>query len=533
VLTVDDYGAIRRARRDGMSIREIARRFGHTRKTVRHVLSHAEPPPSTRTRERVAPRLGPVQELIDQILRDDEDAPPKQRHTAAQLFRRLRDEYGYVGGYAQVQRYVRQHRRPQRETFIPLGHLPGQRLEADFGHIHVDFPDGRRLVPFLVTTWAYSNAPFVVAMPFERTEAVLEGMVLALEFFGMVPKEVWWDNPKTVATLILQGRERRVHSQYAALASHYVFDPLFCMPARGNEKPDAESTVKAVQRRFATPVPRVKDLAELNVFLRQRCEAELSRTVHSLTGPFVIGTRFEEERAVATPLPQHRFDPGVTHPPVAVDKYQTAAFETNRYSVPRSFAFEMVAVKAYVDEVVIVAHGQEIARHRRSLERHDMVLDPLHYVAALDRKPGAFDHAPVFRDWKLPACFAAFRAALEQQHGKVGGGRRFVTILQLMLEHPATRVTEAIEECQRAQLISVEAVVRRTRVLAALAVSSNPAVPEIDTASLGQVHVPLPDLGRFDWLLNDRDDHSDSSYVSLNMMSGDQATEVPVSVIFV
>ena len=91
------------------------------------------------------------------------------------MFRRIRDEQGYGGGYAQVQRYLRKHRRRHEETFIPLGHLPGHRLEADFGHIHVDFPDGRRLVPFLVTTWAYSNAPFVLALPFERTEAILEG----------------------------------------------------------------------------------------------------------------------------------------------------------------------------------------------------------------------------------------------------------------------------------------------------------------------------------------------------------------------
>src|SRR5271166_980774 len=201
--------------------------------------------------------------LIEQILLDDENAPPKQRHTAAQIHRRLRDEQGYLGGYAQVQRYVRKRRRRHEETFIPLGHLPGQRLEADFGHIHVDFPDGRKLVPFLVATWAYSNAPFVLALPFERTEAILAGMVAAFEFFGAVAKEVWWDNPKTVATLVLKGRERQLHPRYAALASHYVFDPRCCMPARGNEKPDAEGTVKAVQRRFATPVPRVADRDEL------------------------------------------------------------------------------------------------------------------------------------------------------------------------------------------------------------------------------------------------------------------------------
>ncbi len=195
MLTVDDYGAIRRARRDGLSIHQIARQFGHSRRSVRHALTHAEPPP-VRTRRRPAPLLGPVETVIDQILRDDEDAPPKQRHTAAQLFRRLRDEYGYRGSYVQVRRYVRTHRRRPQETFIPLGHLPGQRLEADFGHIHVGFPDGRRRVPFLATAWAYSNAPFVIALPSERTEAILEGMITAFEFFAAVPKEVWWDNPK-------------------------------------------------------------------------------------------------------------------------------------------------------------------------------------------------------------------------------------------------------------------------------------------------------------------------------------------------
>jgi transposase len=193
VLTVDDYGAIRRARRDGLSLRAIARRFHHSRRKIRQVLAQAEPHPYTRTQEPPAPVLGPFWALVDQILADDEHAPPKQRHTALQVFRRLRDEHGYPGCYGQVQRYVRRHRGQNQETFIPLGHLPGQRLEADFGHIQVDFPEGRRLIPFLVTTWAYSNAPFVLALPFERTEAILEGLVAAFEFFQAVPKDLWWD----------------------------------------------------------------------------------------------------------------------------------------------------------------------------------------------------------------------------------------------------------------------------------------------------------------------------------------------------
>lgn len=499
MLTVDDYGAIRRARRDGKSIRRIAREFGLSRITVRKALR--EPEPIAKARDRPAPKLGPFRATIDRILADDEDAPPKQRHTAAQIRRRLRDEYGYPGGYAQVQRYVRRHRRRDRETFIPLGHLPGQRLEADFGHIHVDFPDGRRLVPFLVATWAYSNAPFVLALPFERTEAVLHGMVAAFEFFGAVAREVWWDNPKTIATLILQGRGRRLHPRYAALASHYVFDPRFCQPGRGQEKPDAESTVKAVQRRFATPVPRVADLERLNRSFRARCEAERQRVVRSLLGPFTIRDRLAEDLAAATPLPAHRFDPRVIRPGVAVDKYQTVAFDGSRYSVPRPFAFAMVTVKGYVDRVVITASDQVVAAHDRR-PGEPMVLEPTHFLAALDRKPGALGHAPVFRDWRLPACFADFRAALEEHHGAVAGSRRFARVLQLLGEHPLRRVTRAIEACRHEHLVSVEAVTQRTRSLAAIeAAMPDTARPPVDGPAAPQVHVPRPDLSRFDQFL--------------------------------
>ena len=503
MLTVDDYGAIRRAYRDGKSVRRIAREFEHSRRTVRHILKHAEPGPGPHTRSRDAPVLGPFQSIIDQILADDEEAPPKQRHTAMQVFRRLQDEHGYHGCYGQVQRYLLRNKRKHRETFIPLAHLPGRRLEADFGHIHVDFPDGRRLVPFLVTTWAYSNAPFVLALPFERTEAILAGMVAAFEFFGCIPKEVWWDNPKTVATLILQGRQRQLHPRYAALASHYAFDPLFCMPARGNEKPDAESTVKAVQRRFATPVPRVADLAELNALFLKRCQAERQRSVQSLFGLFKIGDRFAEEQATAAPLPDVGFDACVIRPPASVDKYQSVAFDRNRYSVPRPFAFQMVTVKGFVDRVVIVAAGQVIAAHTRSFERGTMVLDPLHYLVTLGRKPGALDHTPVYRDWKLPACFTAFRAELEGLHGAEAGARRFVRVLQLLGEHPLDRVQRAVEGCRHDHLTSAEAVIERTRGLAMMesrVCPSSPAAP--DAIPAPQVHVPRPDLSHFNQLLS-------------------------------
>ena len=155
MLTVFQYGDVRRAHRDGMSIREIARTFHHSRKKVRQILAEAEPRPYTRSQPTPAPVLGAFHGIIDAILADDENAPPKQRHTARQIFRRLCAEHGYRGSYDQVRRYVGQHRRDRRETFIPLAHDPGQRLEADFGHIYVDFPEGRKQIPTLLLLSAF------------------------------------------------------------------------------------------------------------------------------------------------------------------------------------------------------------------------------------------------------------------------------------------------------------------------------------------------------------------------------------------
>ena len=179
-------------------------------------------------------------------------------------------------------------------------------------------------------------------------------------------------------------------------------------------------------------------------------------------------------------------------PAVAVDKYQTVAFDSNRYSVPRRFAFQMVTVKGYVDRVVIVAKGQVVATHERSLAKQTMILDPLHYLATLGRKPGALDHAPVFRDWKLPACFADFRAELERLHGAMAGSRRFVRVLQLLGEHPMSRVSQAIEACRRDQLHSAEAVIQRTRSLAAIEAAKRDAEVAFRSARRASSRRPAP-----------------------------------------
>ena len=53
-------------------------------------------------------------------------------------------------------------RRPQHLTFIPLNHDPGQRIEADFGHVYVGYLEGRRQVPVFLATGLYYHAQFMM-----------------------------------------------------------------------------------------------------------------------------------------------------------------------------------------------------------------------------------------------------------------------------------------------------------------------------------------------------------------------------------
>lgn len=501
MLTVDDYGQIRRAHRDGLGIRAIARTFHHSRRNVRKALASPEPQPYTRARDPAAPKLGPFKAIIDQILAEDEQAPRKQRHTAAQVFRRLRDEQGYRGGYDQVRRYLGGHRRRRIETFIPLSHEPGQRLELDFGHIYADFPDGRRQVPVLLPTWSFSNFAFATALPTERIEAVLTGMVAGFEFFGCLAREVWWDNPKSVALTILRGRQRLVNPRYAALASHYAFEPLFCMPARATEKPDVEHKVFDLQRRWCTPVPKVQGYDDLNAHLRRCCLADLDRTCAGQSQ--TIGQRFALDKAAALPLPLQPFDPCVSQP-AKVDKYQTVAFDRNRYSVPRRWAFQNVTIKAYVDRLEIVAQGQVTARHERSYGRGEQILDPLHYLITLGRRPGALDHSGLYRNWRLPPSFTDLRAALEQRHGPQAGSRHYIRVLQLLGEHPLQRLRQAVDLCCAKGLADAELIRGQAQRLAA---GQGPMADLPLSRPELQVQVPRPDLSRFNQLLfrGDRD----------------------------
>jgi transposase len=445
----------RRVLVEGVSKREILRETGLHWRTLEKILAHSKPPGYRMKKTRPKPKLGPFLPRIEEILREDqeESIPKKQRHTAKRIYERIRAE-GYQGGYSVVQEAVKALRERNREVFVPLSHRPGE-AQVDFGYALVRVAGVLRKVAFFVMTLPYSDAMFVMAFERECTETFWEGHVRAFSFFGGVPTRITYDNTTVAVANILGAHKRKLTDGFLQLQSHYLFDHHFCRVRRANEKGVVESCVKYIRLNYFVPVPQVKELAELNEALLRQCREDLNRRVRGKEG--TKGVLLEGDREAFLPLPVSPFDT-CRKVSTQANSLSLVRFDGNDYSVPVRYAHHPIVAKGYVDRVVLCYHRKVVATHKRIWEKENLSFDPIHYLALLERKPGALEHARPLENWDLPPCFGVLRRRLEQEREGGDGTREYIRVLRLLEKHSLRRLGRAVERALRVHGYSRDAV---------------------------------------------------------------------------
>ena len=437
-----------------VSVRQICREYGLSHHTVEKMLKNVEPPGYQQTPgERARPKLGAFLGVIEEILRLDQDAPKKQRHTAKRIYERLRDEHGYAGSESHVRRYLAENDHRHREVFVPLRQPPGE-AQFDFGEAVVEIAGVRVKAALAVMSLPYSDAFFVTAFPRECTETFQSAHQRAFTFFGAVPTKIAYDNTTVAVKKVLMGPNRELTAEFLRLESHFLFTHRFCRVARGNEKGHAEGLVGYHRRNFLVPVPSCASFAELNEYLARRCEEELNCTAAGQSETKRV--RLEVDRAAMLELPKSDFESRkIVH--AKSNSLSLVRFDRNDYSVPTAYAHQSVTVVGGIETVKIVAQGHLVATHPRSWDKATTIFEPVHYLALLERKPGAFDAARPLEGWDLPACFGSLRRRLEAEH-EHNGTREFIKVLRLLERYEMRDLRVAVEKAAVMLSVNVEVV---------------------------------------------------------------------------
>ncbi|WP_307356774.1 IS21 family transposase [Pseudarthrobacter niigatensis] len=442
---VELFAGIRRdARVEELSIRELARRYQVSRKTVRRALTSPVPPPR-KTPQRISPRLEPFKSAIDAMLIEDTTAPRKQRHTAKRILARLIEEHAAQDlSYSTVRDYVRVRRAQidveagrRVEVSVPQEHAPGAEAEVDFGEVWVVLNGVKTKCHMFVFRLSRSGKAIHRIYPTQAQEAFLEGHIEAFNEIGGVPtKHIRYDNLTSAVTAVVfgQGRQRVENERWVLFKSTFVFDAFYCQPgiAGAHEKGGVEGEVGWFRRNRLSPMPVVESLDELNDRIRVwEAQDERRRISHRIR---TIGEDFSAEQPFLAPLPLEGFDPGLVLTP-RVDRSSMITVRMVKYSVPARLIGRKVRVSLRASEIIVFDGNTVVARHARLSVKGGQSVQLDHYLEVLRTKPGALPGSTALARARETGVFTsaheAFWEASRRVNGDADGTRELIEVLLL------------------------------------------------------------------------------------------------------
>ena len=379
----------------------------------------------------VDPYLVFIREILDQH--------PRLR--ATRIYQMARDR-GYTGSVGQLRRAVARLRPQIREPFLRLETFPGEQAQVDWAHFgHVMVGRARRALSCFVMTLSYSRALYLEFFFDQTMENFLRGHVRAFQAWGGCPRQILYDNLKS-AVVERRGVQIQFHPRLLELSGHYHFAPRACQVRAGNQKGRVERAIRYVRdsfwagRSFTT-------LAECN----RQAWLWRDQVAHQRRWPGQDGRAVEEvfhdEEPRLLPLPLHPFHTDRIEA-VCSRKSIYVRFDLNDYSIPPEAIGRPLTLVASDTSVRILDGTVELARHPRSYDRQQQVLDPHHRDAVLKLKRRAFHATPAGRlEQAVPESQMLLDLAFAEGES---AGSQTAQLLKLLEDYGAAALRRAILE---------------------------------------------------------------------------------------
>lgn len=368
VLDLDNWAHIRSLKKLGYSIRRIAREMDIDRNTVRKVLRASDPPQYVRKKLKefkIDPFMGYICNRAAAV-----------GFNATKIYEEIR-KLGYDGCYTSVKQIVRPLRQEQQlieDATVRFETPPGLQAQVDWGSKKIMIGGCLTRIHIFVMVLCYSRAIYVEFTLDEKLPTLIACHEHAFAWFGGIPEEILYDNPKTIV-LDRATANARINPKFEDFCRYYGYTPRLCRPYRARTKGKVESGVKYVKRSFLAG-EEFPSLASANeqalAWVREIADQRIHGTTHEQP---VARFRLENLR------------PFTSRPPYVLQVWQMrrvatdclVSYASSRYSVPWRYVHQTVELQEQGGLISIYHQGALIATHRKAESKYQVIMDMEHY----------------------------------------------------------------------------------------------------------------------------------------------------------
>jgi transposase len=355
-------------RREGFSMRAIAKKLGIHRNTVKKYLE-SKVLPTYRKTKRKPSKLDPYQQIVRDFLEEDD-------YRATWVYDRLRN-LGYDGSYETVKKYVRRIKdQNTRLAYIRFETEPGMQGQVDFGDFQIQEPDGSTTILYaLALLLGFSRGMYVEYVERCTLESFLDCHINAFKYLGGVPAEILYDNMKNV---VIDRRDGKpvFNVEFIHFANHYGFTPRVCPPYSPWVKGKIERPMDYIRERFWRGYT-FSTLEALNRDMRRWLDETANRRVHGTHRQAVV-ERWQQEIPNLGALPPSEYDTS-TKVYRKVYKDCQISYNANRYLIPHQFVGKKVLLKIK-NGTIRIYHDQDLlVTYMEARGKHQMVGNRMFY----------------------------------------------------------------------------------------------------------------------------------------------------------
>ena len=359
---------IRNDKLKGMSYKGISEKYHIDPRTAKKYAESPRKPEYVLTAAKPN-KLDAYKQRIDILL---EEAP----YSAVRILEKLQED-GFDGKYSIVKEYVRSKKMDLDEkATVRFETMPGQQAQMDWGFFEEyqvnEGCQSKKLYCFLMIL-GYSRMRYIEFVTDMTTNTLIRCHANAFRYYGGYPEEILYDNMKQVVIKrLLTQKDSTLNRQFEDFAGFYGFKPVLCRPYRGQTKGKVERTVQFVRDNFMVGI-KYDSLDDLNGQALAWCN-KVNGKVHATTGEIPF-ERLRKESL--NPIKREYIMDKINLR--RVQKDCLISYAGNQYSVPAEYVGKDVAVVTLDNMLAAYYEGKQVAIHRISYLKKDMIVNAHHY----------------------------------------------------------------------------------------------------------------------------------------------------------